>query len=279
MRCLRNVGVAVTTLAGACAITAAVAQPADAAAPRSSASAGTLLIPGARLVSPNGAYQAMITSRGGRFVVARRDGSWAWRTPRSTAAGAGAHVGISRSGSVYVRKGNRTYWSTATSGSGAANVLRLGDDGVLSLATRAGALVWTSRLGSGCTHAHARKSVLVDISAQLARMCQRHQQVRVSRVTTGASAHGDGTPTGHWRVQAKVRNTVLHPASGGAYHVHYWVPYDGAYGMHDSPWQHFAYGSSLYRTKGSHGCVHFPRTTMAWLFHWIRVGSTVRITR
>jgi L,D-transpeptidase catalytic domain len=265
-----------TALLGAAAITVAGMQPAAAATPRSQVSAGTVLNPGAQLRSPNGSYHAVITARGGRFVVARRDGSWAWRSSR--AAGAGAHVSISRSGSVYIRKGGRTYWSTSTTGSGKADVLRLGDDGVLSLTAR-GALVWSSRLGSGCGATHAKKSVLVDISEQLARVCQAHQQVRLSRVTTGASARGDGTPTGHWRVQAKVRNTVLHPAGGGAYHVHYWVPYNGAYGMHDSPWQKFAYGSARYRTKGSHGCVHFPGATMKWLFGWIRVGSTVRITR
>ena len=265
-----------TALVGATVISVAGMQPAAAATPRSQVSAGTVLAAGASLVSPNGSYHALVTTRGGQFVVARRDGSWAWRSSR--AAGAGAHLSISRTGSVYLRRGNRTYWSTSTTGSGRSDVLRLGNDGVLSLSA-GNALVWSSRLGSGCGAAHAKKSVLVDISAQLARLCQAHQQVRVSRVTTGASARGDGTPTGQWRVQAKVRNTVLHPAGGGAYHVHFWVPYNGAYGMHDSPWQKFAYGSARYRTRGSHGCVHFPGATMRWLFGWIRVGTTVRITR
>lgn len=268
---------ALTCAAATALVIGAVAVPAEAAAatPGNRVSAGSVLSPGARMVSANGRYQAAVTARSGQFVVVRHDGSWAWRTPR---AAAGAHVTISRSGSIYVRRGSHTYWSSSSTGSGSANRLTLGNDGVLSLSA-GGALVWSSRLGSGCGATHARKSVLIDISAQLARMCQAHQQVRLSRVTTGASAHGDGTPTGRWHVQAKVHGTVLHPAGGGAYRVHYWVPYDGAYGMHDSPWQHFAYGSSLYRTKGSHGCVHFPGTTMRWLFGWIRVGSTVQISR
>jgi hypothetical protein len=58
-------------------------------------------------------------------------------------------------------------------------------------------------------------------------------------------------------------NTVLRPAAGGAYPVRYWVPYDGAYGIHDSSWQRFPYSCPLYRTQGSHGCVHLPGATMA----------------
>ena len=55
-------------------------------------------------------------------------------------------------------------------------------------------------------------------------MCEGHSQVLVTPVTTGASNLGDGTPTGTWRVYAKVSPTTLYPAGGGAYPVKYWMP-------------------------------------------------------
>ena len=47
--------------------------------------------------------------------------------------------------------------------------------------------------------------------------------------------------------------------------------------MHDSPWQNFAYGSALYKTRGSHGCTHVPGAMMAWFYSWARVGTRVMI--
>jgi lipoprotein-anchoring transpeptidase ErfK/SrfK len=137
-------------------------------------------------------------------------------------------------------------------------------------------LVWSSRVRTACP-AGAGKSVVVDLSDQRARMCRSGQQKRTTLVTTGASALGYGTPTGSWRVYARVRDTTLYPAAGGAYPVDYWMPYSGPYGLHDSPWQHFPYGSPLYTTRGSHGCVHVPARMMAWLFDWAAVGTRVTV--
>ena len=55
------------------------------------------------------------------------------------------------------------------------------------------------------------------------------------------------------------------------------MPYSGPYGLHDAPWQHFAFGSGLYRTRGSHGCVHVPAATVGYLYGWTRVGTTVHV--
>lgn len=70
---------------------------------------------------------------------------------------------------------------------------------------------------------------------------------------------------------------MLYPSTGGSYPVRYWVPYHGAYGIHDSSWQTFPYGSQRYRTDGSHGCTHVPLATMAWFYSWVRVGTPVDI--
>jgi lipoprotein-anchoring transpeptidase ErfK/SrfK len=137
--------------------------------------------------------------------------------------------------------------------------------------------VWTDRIRNRCSGRNPDKRVLIDISTQFARLCRGDVQVLTTPITSGASAYGNGTPTGTWRVQAKQRERYLYPAAGGAYYVHYWIPYDGDYGMHDSSWQHFPYGSRQYRTRGSHGCVHFPLTAIRWMYGWLRVGTLVRI--
>ncbi len=122
-----------------------------------------------------------------------------------------------------------------------------------------------------------RQHVIVSIGKQHAWMCNGAHQVYDSNVTTGASADGDGTPTGTWQVLAKQTNRWLTVLSGDSYFVKYWMPYDGPYGFHDASWQNFAYGSGKYRTDGSHGCVHFPLTAMKWVFTWAQVGTTVTV--
>jgi lipoprotein-anchoring transpeptidase ErfK/SrfK len=119
--------------------------------------------------------------------------------------------------------------------------------------------------------------VVVHLRSQSAVFCQGRALADRSLVTTGAVRIGRGTPTGVFHVYAKERNRVLHPSTGGAYPVKYWMPYHGAYGIHDASWQTFPYGSPLYTTQGSHGCVHLPAATMAWFYAWAPVGTTVDI--
>jgi hypothetical protein len=151
------------------------------------------------------------------------------------------------------------------------------NDGVLAL-TAGGLTVWSTRLTYACPRTRA-KVIVVDLSRQWARTCQRRQQIRATFVTTGASALGYATPTGTWRLNGfRQRNTTLYPAAGGAYRVRFWLPYDGnVYGLHDSSWQRFPYGSPQYRTKGSHGCVHVPLPMMRWLYAWAPVGTRVTV--
>jgi hypothetical protein len=209
----------------------------------------------------------------GHLRIVRGDGTQVWQTRGS---GAGAHLSVSHRGQVMIKNAHRVVWRSGTAGSGRHDVLALHNDGTLAL-TSGTARVWTSRVGNGCRRV-AGKAFRVDLGRQFARMCADHQQVRTTHVTTGAAAIGYGTPTGTWHVQARVRDTTLYPAAGGSYPVKYWMPYDGVYGIHDSSWQHFRYGSPKYRTQGSHGCIHVPGRTMAWLFGWAPVGTTVTIS-
>jgi L,D-transpeptidase-like protein len=264
--CAASAATVVVLVAAATTSTAAAATPTGSVlGPGRGLTAGHVLRSGdgRSVLSITGQGRAELT-RNGRLI-------WATRT-----AGAGAALRVAASGNVALARSGRTVWQTNTRGAGRTRLV-VGKSG-LTLTSGAGT-IWSTRLGNSCRHARQRHKVVVDLSRQRAWLCAKGQQVLTTSVTTGATRHGDGTPTGTWKVYAKVRNTTLRPAGGGAYHVHYWMPYHGAYGMHDSPWQHFAYGSRLYRTRGSHGCVHFPAAAMRRLFHWAPRGTTVSIHR
>jgi hypothetical protein len=125
--------------------------------------------------------------------------------------------------------------------------------------------------------------IYVSISQQTLWACTGPTLFTTTAVTTGASAltnvH-DATPIGTFRVYGKVRNTVLtgHDANGSWRDpVAYWMPFYGAYGFHDASWQTFPYGSSLYTTQGSHGCVHVPADVLGTIFNWAPIGTLVTI--
>jgi lipoprotein-anchoring transpeptidase ErfK/SrfK len=127
---------------------------------------------------------------------------------------------------------------------------------------------------TSCSQNGYRKLILVSLTQQHLWACQGHRQVDETPVTTGRTDNGDQTPVGSWRVQAKQRNRYL-VGPGYKDYVKYWMPFNGDFGLHDAPWQTMAFGSPDYHTRGSHGCVHVPAKTMAWLYHWATVGGTV----
>lgn len=141
-----------------------------------------------------------------------------------------------------------------------------------------------SPISSACVGTPAGvKHIYVSIDQQHLWACTGEVLLTETAVTTGASAltnvH-DATPSGTFRVTNKVRNTVLagHDVNG-AWHddVAYWMPFSGGDGFHDAPWQTFPLGSPLYKTQGSHGCVHIPVEVIAALFDWAPIGTLVTV--
>jgi lipoprotein-anchoring transpeptidase ErfK/SrfK len=129
-----------------------------------------------------------------------------------------------------------------------------------------------------CSANHARQLVLVSISAQHAWLCARGRTVYSTAVTTGRDGRDTRTPTGHFTVQGRNRDTVLLPNNGRSYEVRYWIPFDAPdYGFHDASWQRFPFGSAKYRTAGSQGCVHLPLKTIKFLYRWVHIGASVDI--
>jgi lipoprotein-anchoring transpeptidase ErfK/SrfK len=121
--------------------------------------------------------------------------------------------------------------------------------------------------------------VVVSLTEQHAWYCSATKVVYSTPVTTGRIAPNTQTPTGHFKIHAKAKNTVLTPNTGEHFHVKYWMAFSGSlYGFHDSSWQKVPYGSVKYRTSGSHGCVHLPLKAAQKLYSWAHIGTAVTIS-
>jgi lipoprotein-anchoring transpeptidase ErfK/SrfK len=121
--------------------------------------------------------------------------------------------------------------------------------------------------------------VKVSLSAQHMWLCHDGATAYETAITSGASSLPyDSTPTGNYRIQGRDRNTTLTLNTGKTYDVKYWIPFNAPlYGFHDSSWQDFPYGSSQYKTDGSHGCVHMPLKAIEYFYTWVHVGAYVQI--
>ena len=129
-----------------------------------------------------------------------------------------------------------------------------------------------------CARNRGHRLVLVSLRRQHLWMCAGHRDVRDTAVTTGMLGQYTETPTGTYRIQGLNRDSTLTLNTGATYPVKYWIPFDAPlFGFHDSPWQRFTYGSPLYRTRGSHGCVHVPLGAIRFLYRWADIATRVRI--
>jgi lipoprotein-anchoring transpeptidase ErfK/SrfK len=122
--------------------------------------------------------------------------------------------------------------------------------------------------------------VKVSLRDQHMWLCHLGTTALDTAITSGAaSLPYDSTPTGTYQIQGRNRNSVLTLNTGRQYNVKYWIPFNAPlYGFHDSSWQNFPYGSPLYKTQGSHGCVHMPLQAITFFYHWVHMGTRVIIT-
>lgn len=92
-------------------------------------------------------------------------------------------------------------------------------------------------------------------------------------IVSGNPNKGMASPLGVFEIQGKERNATL---VGENYEtpVAYWMPFDGAVGIHDATWQ-YAFGGDIYLTLGSHGCINTPLDLAGIIFENIDVGTAV----
>lgn len=101
-------------------------------------------------------------------------------------------------------------------------------------------------------------------------------------VTTGRTTHQ--TIRGTFKIYSKERDHLMKsPFEDEDYElwVDYWMPFSGAYGIHDSCnskncWR-TKFGWNDYKYGGSHGCVNTPYSAVQFLYGWTRIGTTVHV--
>lgn len=97
-------------------------------------------------------------------------------------------------------------------------------------------------------------------------------------VVTGNFNEGNGTPTGVYALTYKTSPSTLSGRNndGSEYKtkVNYWMPFNGDVGFHDAPWRN-AFGSTIYKTNGSHGCVNMPPEKAALLYKYVNSGMAI----
>ena len=115
--------------------------------------------------------------------------------------------------------------------------------------------------------------VEVSIAQQHMWVYKDGRQVVSTAVVTGNTAAGHGTTPGVYYIAYKARHAVL---KGEDYKtpVSYWMPFNGGQGIHDSWWRG-AYGGSIYRGGGSHGCVNTPPSQVPQVYANVETGTPV----
>lgn len=92
-------------------------------------------------------------------------------------------------------------------------------------------------------------------------------------VVTGNMRRRWDTPEGVNYVYNKQKNRILR-GEGYATPVDFWMPVNGAIGIHDADWRS-EFGGDEYLTNGSHGCVNVPKEVMPQLYELTEIGTPV----
>lgn len=107
------------------------------------------------------------------------------------------------------------------------------------------------------------------------------QLVVETPIVTGNVNMGYYTPKGVWKVWVKERNRRLkgknHDGSDYDVPVKYWMQIDySGIGIHDTYYRG-AYGGSIYRYNGSHGCINTPLKAVQAIYNGCEYGTPVVI--
>ena len=94
-----------------------------------------------------------------------------------------------------------------------------------------------------------------------------------SDFVSGNAAKGWSTPAGAYSITYKQRNATL-KGQGYATPVSYWMPFNGGIGLHDANWRK-AFGGTIYKNSGSHGCVNLPPAVAKTIYENISAGDPV----
>ncbi|MDQ2742330.1 MAG: L,D-transpeptidase [Chloroflexota bacterium] len=138
-------------------------------------------------------------------------------------------------------------------------------------------------------HTLPAKMIVVSTAGEWAHLYEGTRLTLDTPVTTG----GPELPTDHgvFHIYFKASPFVFHspwPPDSPFYYfptpIQFWMPFDGAEGLHDASWRSdFGPGSNLVPTylgtgrtiQGTHGCVNLPFDAAQFIWDWAPVGTTV----
>lgn len=125
----------------------------------------------------------------------------------------------------------------------------------------------------------------VDISNQLLRFINGNKSMKQGPTVTGVPGEKH-TETGCYQLYDKQRSAILRGKDYAVY-VDYWMPYNGAQGMHDAEYHccdeggshgwrnHDEFGGKTYINSGSHGCVNLHNDMAKYIYENARIGTKV----
>lgn len=94
-------------------------------------------------------------------------------------------------------------------------------------------------------------------------------------ICSGSVADGCATPAGLYTIKTKDYDRYL-VGEGYQDWVHYFMPFNGGIGLHDSTWREAdEYGGDVYLESGSHGCINMPLELVETVDEYIDVGDYV----
>lgn len=133
--------------------------------------------------------------------------------------------------------------------------------------------VYAQRANSYGEKDYGDSYIEINLTAQHLFLYKNGELVVETDFVSGDVAKGHATPTGAYGVTYTTRDAVLR---GADYEtpVKYWMPYAGDVGMHDATWRR-SFGSNIYKTNGSHGCINLPLAAAKKIYEHIEKGYAV----
>ena len=139
---------------------------------------------------------------------------------------------------------------------------------------------WTDTLPPMAPIGDVYSQIFVSLKLQMMYVYEDGELILSTPVTTGRSTHQ--TIRGLFHIYTKELDHLMKspfPEEDYELWVDYWLPFSGAYGIHDScnskncwrtrfGWKDYVYG-------GSHGCINTPHAAVKFIYGWSRVGTTV----
>ena len=115
--------------------------------------------------------------------------------------------------------------------------------------------------------------VEIDLTAQKLWVYRNGQCVVSTPIVSGCVADENETPTGVYAIYHKAKDCWLVGPTWRD-HVDYWMPFYGAYGLHDASWRD-KFGGEIYIYEGSHGCPNLPVEIAGQVYDNVSIGTPV----